>query len=355
MIKVYNVSGDGKLATKSTNERAQQIRDFILDRVETSPERITKLVADEFGISRQASHRYLQRLVNEGLLKSIGRTRDRTYILKPISNAKFSLKIDSKLREDTVWRERMLPRFDDIPPNVTRICEYGFTEMLNNAIDHSKGRHATIGLTMTKKMINMQVVDDGIGIFTKIQKDLNLEHPRVAILELAKGKLTTDPKHHTGEGVFFTSRAFDNFGILSGVLFFSHKEPGDDWLLEDERPTPGTIVKMGISTASERILKQVFDKYSTDEFSFSRTHIPVNLARIGKENLISRSQAKRLLSRFERFAEIILDFKGVEIIGQAFADEVFRIFANEHPNIRIIWVNANTEVEKMILRARGGT
>ena len=60
-----------------------------------------------------------------------------------------------------------------------------------------------------------------MGIFKKIQKALDLLDERHAILELAKGKLTTDPKHHTGEGIFFTSRMFDEFTILSGgVLLF---------------------------------------------------------------------------------------------------------------------------------------
>ncbi len=343
------------MAKKSSKERARQIRDFIVENVELNSDRITKLVGEKFGISRQASHRYVQKLVRDGVLISTGRTRDRTYELKPIADFKLRLKINSQLHEDTVWREKMLPFFKDIPTNVVRICEYGFTEMLNNAIDHSKGRNATADLVIAKKLISLEILDDGIGIFDKIQKDLNLEHPRLAILELAKGKLTTDPKHHTGEGIFFTSRAFDKFSILSGILYFSHTEPGDDWLLEDQEPTNGTHVVMRISTGSDRVLQQVFNKYATDEYSFSRTHIPVSLARIGKENLISRSQAKRLLSRFERFEEIILDFKDVETIGQAFADELFRVFSNEHPNLQIISINANSQVNGMILRAKGGT
>jgi len=63
-----------------------------------------------------------------------------------------------------------------------------------------------------------------------------------------------------------------------------------------------------------------------NDFGFSKTHIPVFLAAYGEDNLISRSQAKRLLVRFERFKEIILDFENVESIGQAFADEIFRVF-----------------------------
>ncbi len=35
--------------------------------------------------------------------------------------------------------------------------------------------------------------------------------------------------------------------------------------------------------------------------------------------------------RFERFQTVVLDFTGVEEIGQDFADEVFRVFQRAHP------------------------
>jgi 23S rRNA pseudoU1915 N3-methylase RlmH len=109
---------------------------------------------------------------------------------------------------------------------------------------------------------------------------------------------------------------------------------------------------MSISTKASRTVKEVFDKYTAkgDEYSFSRTHVPVNLARYGEEQLVSRSQAKRLLARLEPFKEIFLDFEGVNFIGQAFADEIFRVFKNEHPDIEIIWLHASKQVEKMIKR-----
>jgi hypothetical protein len=76
---------------------------------------------------------------------------------------------------------------------------------------------------------------------------------------------------------------------------------------------------------------------------------------LGDNDLISRSQAKRLLTRFDRFKEIVLDFQNVDSIGQAFADEIFRVFKNEHPNINLHPVNANEEVMRMIVRAQNVT
>ena len=63
--------------------------------------------------------------------------------------------------------------------------------------------------------------DDGEGIFKKIKNALNLLDEKQAVLELAKGKLTTDPSRHTGEGIFFTSRAFNDIFVYCLAMCFS--------------------------------------------------------------------------------------------------------------------------------------
>lgn len=71
----------------------------------------------------------------------------------------------------------------------------------------------------------------------------------------------------------------------------------------------------------------------------------------GRDNLVSRSQAKRLLGRFDRFKVVVLDFSGVASIGQSFADEVFRVFRSKHPEVELVPINASSEVRRMISRA----
>ena len=66
---------------------------------------------------------------------------------------------------------------------------------------------------------------------------------------------------------------------------------------------------------------------------------------------MSRSQAKRVLNRIEKFKTVVFDFARVETIGQAFADEIFRVFANSHPEIELLPINANPDVQAMISRA----
>ena len=244
--------------------------------------------------------------------------RDEQLTLKTVSEWRAPL-LD--LKEDFVWRERVLPLFTNHPDNIKDIWEYGFTEMINNAIDHSGGQEVSIEIMSSPISHIIMIADDGIGIFRKIKDACNLDDERHAVLELAKGKFTTDPENHTGEGIFFTSRCFDLFNIFSGVVYFNHDEQINDehWNFETERPS---------------------------------TVVPVNLLRHGKENLVSRSQAKRLMARVEIFKTVVLDFHEINKIGQAFADEIFRVFVNRYPNVNIVPVRANINVRRMIRRAR---
>jgi biotin operon repressor len=338
-------------------KKSKTIRQFIIEQVEKSSQEIVRLTSKKFSISRQAVNRHINTLINDGLIIAEGSTRQRKYKLKPIIEKIFHFDVSKDLQEDIIWRNYVRPLLNSISPNILDICHYGFTEMINNVVDHSAGTMMAITIIQTPINIRLSIFDNGIGIFKKIQTELGLEDQPHAILELAKGKLTTDPEHHTGEGIFFSSRMFNRFTILSGKLYFAHNEIGHDWLLgfeeDDAGQTEGTFVIMEIDNSSARTTKEVFDKYSAedDEYGFSRTIVPVVLAKYGDENLISRSQAKRLLARLEKFREVILDFEKVETIGPAFADEIFRVFKIKNPHIHLMHINANEEVQKSILRA----
>ncbi len=263
----------------------------------------------------------------------------------------FVINISLDSDEDRVWRQNIKPLLEDIKKNVNDICHYGFTEMLNNALEHSEGTEVCIDAACSDEKIEITITDNGMGIFNNIKNKFELEDERHAVFELSKGKLTTDPERHTGEGIFFTSRMFDKFIIKSSDLSFIHKNiEKDDWLIENLKDNfKGTRVLLTINPKSGRTVKAVFDKY-TDDTSFAKTHILLFLAQYNDDNLISRSQAKRVLARADRFKEIMLDFSNVEMIGQGFADQIFRVFRNAHPDINLIWINANNDIEKMIRR-----
>lgn len=313
--------------------------------------RVGTRLAQSGGVSRQVANGYLQALVRDGLVEAEGTTRARIYRLKTLAEASRRYPRPG-LQEDLVWRELVSPVVARFPQNVRDIWQYAATEMINNAIDHSGAAEVLVEVRKNELRTEVLVADEGEGIFVKIQRALDLHDPREAILELAKGKLTTAPEQHTGEGIFFTSRALDFFEIESHHLRFSHAPRADDAIAELAADTPGTRVRMRLANDSPRVMREVFDAYTDpEEYTFDKTVVPLRLAQSEGEKLVSRSQAKRVAHRFERFKRVELDFAGVSDIGQAFADELFRVFAAAHPTIRITPINTEPAVAQMIRRA----
>lgn len=308
--------------------------------------------ARHFGITKQAAARHISSMEKDGVLVSEGIGRAKVTGLAPIAEKFWQFPL-SGLAEDMVWRETVSPLLSDLSENVQDIWHYGVTEMVNNAIDHSEGKTLGVRFVRTALDVEMAIMDDGEGIFHRIQRLAELYDAREAILELAKGKFTTDPDNHSGEGIFFTSRAFDSFGIFSHELVFAHQVANrDDWLIDTEMDLPGTTVVLKLDNDCQRTMKSVYGEFAEpEEFTFSKTIVPVRLARHEGDKLVSRSQAKRLVSRFEKFKTVVLDFEGVEEIGQAFADEIFRVFAQSHPEVELVTLHASTEVQQMIMRA----
>lgn len=337
--------------------RGEDIRRFIVQHIEKHPDDISRVAAERFAITRQAVNKHLTRLKKEGCIVEVGQTKGRSYKLAPQSHWNKTYQIVADLAEDVVWTDDIRMALGELPDNAMNIWHHGFTEMFNNAIDHSAGTFINVEVRKTAASSEMYITDNGVGIFRKIQQALGLLDERHAILELSKGKLTTDPKRHSGEGIFFTSRMFDSFRILSGGAFFSHQHGEDeDWLLENPSPAHGTTVFMALDNHTSRTTKKVFDEYvSGEDYDFSKTVVPVKLAQYGNDKLISRSQAKRVLARIELFKTVIFDFREVETIGQAFADEIFRVFAAAHPDIKMTPIHTSEEVERMIVRARTST
>jgi hypothetical protein len=336
--------------------RGEDIRRFILEHVEKHPNDVAKLTSQHFKITRQAVNKHLRRLIFEKSLTETGETRKRAYKLAALVEWRKLYTITPDLEEYILWDKDVSPVLQPLPENVIDIWHYGFTEMVNNAKDHSGGTTIYVKIAKTAITTEMMIADNGIGIFKKIQEAFDLPDQRYAILELAKGKLTTDPTRHTGEGIFFSSRMFDRFSIGADKTYYGHKFGDDeDWVMD--WGTAGTTVFMELGNHTSRTSQRIFDQYAgpDEDYGFNKTIVPMNLAQYGNDKLISRSQAKRVVARLELFKTILFDFSGVPTIGQAFADEIFRVFANEHPGISLLPIHANSEVSRMIARVKHAT
>jgi len=340
----------------SNKERGNKIRLQILRDVKHHSQDLAKHIASIFSITPQAVYHHLTTLENENRLSSEGRGRGKAYFLGDIRSHSAIFKLSDILAEDRIWREHFSYILEEVEENIEEICHYGFTEMVNNAIDHSEGDTVFVRMDRSRESISVAILDDGEGIFRKISRVCGLDDEAQAILELSKGKLTTDPDNHSGEGIFFTSRAFDIFEIHSKGLNFSHDvNLSFDYLLDTDifKDDRGTLIRMNIERDSSRELREVFDSFTSgpDDFNFNKTVIPVKLASYDNEKLVSRSQAKRLLLRVERFQNVVFDFQDVPSVGQAFADEIFRVYAAKHPDITLLPMNMDEPVEFMVNRA----
>lgn len=322
----------------------------VLRSIETDGRNVAVRLAETWGLTRQAATARLNKLLKAGLLTRAGHGAGVVYSLAVTHQVQQAFDREG-LMEDRVWQTLLRPVLAELPVNVRDVWQYGMTEMINNAVDHSSGHEVRVGLRRTALSTEGYVMDDGEGIFLRIQRALDLFDPRESILELAKGKFTTDPAHHSGEGIFFASKVFDSFQILSGRHRFRHGAGDAGVMDEDDEEVRGTIIRMALANDSTRTTRAVFDAFAVpDEFVFARTVVPVRLAQHEGERLVSRSQAKRLTRRFERFQSVVLDFSGVEEIGQGFADEVFRVFRQAHPQTQLSPIQMNDAVAAMVGR-----
>jgi len=331
-----------------------ELREILVEALPATGAELAELAKARIGVSRQAVHAQLSRMAKEGLISVTGEGKVRRYTLVETELLREELLLQGAA-EDRIWLKSVTPRLPPgLPPRAKEILFYAFTEMMNNAIDHSGGGRCVISFHVNAREISFQIEDDGVGIFAKVAAACGLDDERFAILELAKGKFTTARQFHSGEGIFFTSRAVDRFCLVSGKNSLV-SVGGEDFLFEGRAAEgKGTLVQGAIHLDTPRTLESVFAKYSSEDGGFERTKVPVSLAIVGEENLISRSQAKRLLARFDRFREVLLDFHGVNSIGQAFADEVFRVFPGIHPEVIITPVRAGPAILRMIRHVQSG-
>jgi DNA-binding transcriptional ArsR family regulator len=306
-------------------------------------------VAAALGVSRQAAHRHLRKLAVAGAIVSRGAGRSSRWELAS-SERTFRYRA-AGLAEDRVWDElaRETPAISTLGATSRTIAAYAFTEMLNNAIEHSRTKTIDVRVLAAKDGVVLEIVDHGVGAFETVRSKLRLANQREALAEISKGKTTTMPKRHSGEGIFFTSKAVSRFDLDANGIVWLVDNVREDFTVETSRRERGTRVRLVVARKPKRTLRQVFDEYTVDD-SFAKTRAVVRLFALGTE-FVSRSEARRLLAGLERFREVVFDFARVVAIGQGFADEVFRVWRAAHPAIVISVENANDDVAFMIRRA----
>ena len=324
--------------------------------------RVADIVA-KTRLSRIYVHRFFKRLKDEGMIALVGKANQAHYVLvdgRTGDRARASqLYVHRILRNRNLSEHSVLQQIKNesgiyrrIAANVAAILDYAFTEMLNNAIEHSRSDVIDVVMTRTPSEVRFVVSDRGVGIFQNIMQKKELRDHLEAVQDLLKGKQTTAPEFHSGEGIFFTSKVADSLIIRSSEKKLVFDNRNEDVYVADGRPVTGTKVTFSIDVRSDRVLDDIFRNYTDDSLEFSKTSVLVKLYRAGVE-YVSRSQARRIVSGLETFKTVELDFTGVDTIGQGFADEIFRVWQSHHSGTKVVARNAGPNVLFMIRHVTG--
>lgn len=313
------------------------------------PHALAAHVADRLGVTRATATRALNRLATMQWLVRNGSPRRpawRPGLLRQVVR-RYAL---AGLDEDLPWARDFAP-FVALPAHVRRMVQHAFTELLNNAIDHSEGSGVTVSLRQTPSHVQLLVSDDGRGLFDKLGDAFGLCDPTLAMLELSKGKLTTQPQRHTGRGLFFTSKLADVFDLHANRHAFQQRQwQPHAWTPASALEHRGTSVYLAIALDTPRTLESVQNAYSLDGATpgFERTVVPLRLISSADAELESRAQARRVASRLQSFRRAELDFGGVPRIGQGFADELFRVQTASLPDVELVPMNMSPAVAAAI-------
>ncbi len=314
-------------------------------------------IASTLGISRQAVHRHLGRMLDEGKLERDGRTRGVLYRLPRTRSKTARVSTGSYRRTFTIEGLQEDVAFTEVSSRLNlrrtlstaayRIFNYAFTEMLNNAIEHSRSPTCWIVAELRSRDLVAVIRDQGIGVYNSIARRLALRDENDAVGELLKGKATTAPDRHSGEGIFFTSKVCDFFALRSHRLELITNARTHDVVLNVRKPIRGTEVTVHISRSARRELAEVMSAFAPEEYDF-RFEKSIVTVRFSAREYVSRSEARRLLVRLEKFSDVVFDFAGVRSVGQGFADEIFRVFAESHPHTVISRRNVDPALEIII-------
>lgn len=340
-----------------TEEKREAIKKYMLDKIRNDDGDFIQKVVENFEISATSVKRYIKACVDQNVIYENKETvcgyKMTAYV------EKWDLKNDGTLEEDAFYLEKIEPLLQDISKDAKDIWYYVFTEIMNNAIEHSGGSKVWCTIQKDALYTEISVIDNGVGIFDNIrtyaEKKMKVKMDAMqAMTELYKGKLTTCPSNHSGEGIFFTSKMLSSLAIWSDNTIYSYRCDDKDQFVQSHLISYytkihgiGTMAVMKLENDVKRSMKEVFDMFAPIDEGFVKTLIPMKeVCPLG--NPVARSQARRIVRRLEEFKEVVFDFKDIEFMGQGFADEVFRVFQNQYPEMILTVINANESVLGMV-------
>ena len=338
-------------------EKRNSIKRYMLEKIRKDDVEYLQKTTYNFQISNTTVKRYIRECLEQQILIEDDSAAC-GYRLKK-QEYRYEYAAEDGLDEDDIYYRDIALLLEDISEDAKRIWRYTFMEMMNNAIEHSQCKRIYCRIVKDALYTEITITDDGIGIFKNVQNYLATVLGKKstfqdALKELYKGKMTTASENHSGEGIFFSSKAMDEFAIWSDNTVYVQGVQERTQFVQNHLiayytrlARIGTQVMMKLGNQTKRSLREVFNMYSTIDDGFVKTLVPIKeVCQEGEP--IARSQARKILYRLEQFKVVEFDFAEVEFMGQGFADEVFRVFQTRYPEIEIIPLNAGPDIMRMI-------
>jgi len=347
-----------------TDKKREEIKKYILRKIARDDKEFIDKTMDNFGISITSVKRYLQDMLVTNMISEEKDTECGYHLVEEVFLTNLTLDENFCLEND-IFEEYIFPHLTRCNADAVRIWQYVCEEMLNNAIEHSKGHNLVIEVICNVLAAKVVIIDDGLGTFRTLLRYMETSgwnKPRIedALVELYKGKITCNAAAHSGEGIFFSSKMVDEYVLWSDSCMYIGKYGNKPKSIESHLLAYasrigkiGTMVCMSLENDISRKITEVFNMYSDVENGLIKTRIPVLEACIHGEP-VARSQARRICNRLDEFKEDILDFAGVEFMGQGFSDEIFRVYATAHPQVVLRPINMDADVRRMVFHVGRG-
>lgn len=341
-----------------TEKKKEEIKKYIMRKITLDDKEFIVKTMDNFEISITSVKRYLQEMISSNAIEMSDQDECGYHMAEQVYVEEIPL-TECRQGEDRIFAAYIEPHLTNCNDKAYRIWQYASEEMINNAIEHSNGSRICIEVKTNVLSCSVMILDDGIGTFTTLlnyMKSHGWEEPLIedALIELYKGKITSKEANHSGEGIFFSSKMMDDFCLWSDSHIYKAGYGKSTQTIQSHLlaykariDRMGTLVCMTLENETERNIVEVFDMYTDVDEGFIKTQIPVKEACISGEP-VARSQARRICNRLDMFQEAVLDFTDVVFMGQGFADELFRVYAAAHPQIKLYPINMLPEVSRMI-------
>ena len=329
---------------------SKQIKTFLLDNLSNHQKDIIQAAINRFGISRQAIHKHMNRLIADRKVIAHGTTKGRYYELRPLVNFNKSFSVNDIYSPEEIINKHIMPYFSSLNNNIIEIFEFAVWALLNNICDHSEASKIYYKIYITHQDAHFIINDNGIGIFENIRSGLNLKNSRLAALELAKGHVTTSPELHSGDELNAVIHLFDKVTIDASGQSLGYTFKDNDWSLIYSTQQKGSRIHLLINSNSKRTCAEIFQ--SIFQKNIKKIRIPLNLLELSENRVVnSRAEAKSILRNIADYKLIEFDFKNIGLIGPSFADTLIRTVREKNQFADIKWINTNKTVDLLMSRA----